>query len=149
MSDQTSFEVQLYSPRWGHEDTYEIQLDREQMRVKGVNKTAVCSWVEGRDPKWSGYNESIGNPLEKILENDSIYPPTVFIRAMEYAWMAWRDGTLDDQKVLQEMQQLCEWVNEVSSSKPKPTFGRGCFDTSPLLAAARDRSKLAAPEQRR
>ena len=127
MSDQICFEVRLYSPRWGHEDTYEIKLDGEQMRVEGVNRTAECSWVEGRDPKWSGYNETIGNPLEEILKNDSIYPPTVFIRALEYAWMAWRDGTLDDQKVLQEVQQLCEWVNEVSRSKPKTDFWQKIF----------------------
>ena len=126
MSDQISFKVRLYSPRWGHEDTYEIKLDSEQMRVES-GKTAECSWLEGTDPKWSGYNETIGNPLEKILENDSIYPPTVFIRALEYAWMAWRDGTLDDQKVLQEVQQLCQWVNEVSQSQPKTDFWRKIF----------------------
>ena len=49
MSDQTSFEVRLYSPRYGHEDTYEIKLDGEQMCVKGFGKTATCSWVEGKD----------------------------------------------------------------------------------------------------
>ena len=129
MSDQTIFEVSFYSPRWGHEDTYEIKLDREQMRVKGqgVNKTVVCSWVEGSDPKWSGHIEGIGNPLEKILKKDSIYPPSVFVRALEQAWIAWRDGTLDDQKISQEVQELCEWVNEVSRRKPKTDFWRNKF----------------------
>ena len=127
MSDQTSFKVHLYSPRWGRDDTYEIELNMEQMSVKGVNKTAACNWVEGKDPNWSGYNESLGNPLEKILENDSIFPPTVFVRALEYAWMAWRDGTLDDQKISQEVQDLCEWVNEVSRGKPQTAFWRKMF----------------------
>ena len=127
MSEQTSFEVRLYSPHWGREDICAVKLDRGQMSVKGINKTAVCSWVEGSDPEWSGYNDNIGNPLEKILENDSIYPPTVFVRAMEYAWMAWRDGTLDDQKVSQEVQELCEWVNEVSRGKPKTDFWQRMF----------------------
>ena len=124
MSDQTSFEVRLYSPRYGHEDTYEIKLDREQMNVKANGKTATCSWVEGKDLKWSGYSESSGNPLEEILENDRIFPPTVFVRALEYAWIAWRDGILDDQKISQEVQELCEWVNEVSHGKPQTDFWR-------------------------
>jgi hypothetical protein len=127
MSDQTSFEVLLYSPRWGHEDTYEIKLNREKMNVKAVNKTAACSWVEGRDPKWSGYNESIGNPLEQILENDSIFPPTVFVRALEYAWQAWRDCIINDQKISQEVQELSEWVNGVSHTRPQTDFWRKMF----------------------
>ncbi len=127
MSDQTSFKVRLYSPRWGHEDTYEIKLGRQQMRIEHSSKTAVCSRVEGGDPKWSGYSENIGNPLVNILENDSIYPPTVFVRALEISWIAWRDGRLDDEKLQQEVQQLCVWVNEVSLSKPKTDFWRGVF----------------------
>jgi hypothetical protein len=127
MSDQTSFDVRLYSPRWGHEDKYEIKLDRDQMRIEGVHESAVCSWVEGGDPKWSGYGEGDGNPLEKILENDKIYPPTVFVWALEYAWRAWRDGRLDDQQIQEEVQQLCEWVNQVSRTRPKTNFWRGAF----------------------
>lgn len=127
MSDQSSFEIRIYSPRWGHEDTYKIKLDRQQMRIDGVMKHAVCSWVEDRDPKWSGHNEGVGNPLENILENDSIYPPTVFVRAIEYAWTEWRDGNLNDQQVQDELQKLCEWVNEVSRSKPKTSFWQKMF----------------------
>lgn len=129
MSEQTCFEVHLYSPRWGREDTYEIKLDREQMIIKGVGagKTVLCSWIEGRDLKWSEQIGDTGNPLEKILKKDSIYPPSVFVRALEQAWIAWRDGTLDDQKVSQEVQELCEWVNEVSRRKPKTDFWRNKF----------------------
>ena len=127
MSDQTSFEVQICSPRWGHEDSYKIKFEREQMRIEFINKTAVCSWVESRDPKWSGNDENIGNPLEKMLETDSIYPPTVFIQALESAWRAWRDGKLADQTCQEEVRQLCEWVNEVSRSKPKTAFWQSVF----------------------
>ena len=97
------------------------------MTVKGINKTAACSWVEGTEPKWSGYNESIGNPLEQIFENDSIFPPTVFVRALEYAWQAWKDCILNDQKISQEVQELCEWVNGVSRTKPQTDFWRKMF----------------------
>jgi hypothetical protein len=127
MSDQTSFEVRIYSPRWGHDDAYTIKLERDHMEIKGINKDALCSWVEGKDPKWSGYNENTGNPLENILKNDSIYPPTVFVRALEHLWMAWRDGTLDDQKAEKEVQELFDWVNETTRSRPKSEFWRSVF----------------------
>ena len=73
MSDQTSFEVKLFSPRWGHEDVYQVQLNRNQMSVSvgGVGVKAVCSWVENLDPEWLGYSDSIGNPLENILRNEN------------------------------------------------------------------------------
>ena len=127
MSDQTSFEVQIYSPRWGHEDRYEVTMDREKMTVSLLRITATCSWIEGRDLKWSGHGEITGNPLEQILQNDQIHPPTIFVSALEYAWMAWRDGRLDNQAVFQEVQVLCEWVNLVSRSQPTTDFWQRIF----------------------
>ena len=70
MSDRTSFEVLLHSPRWGHDNTYKINLGTTEMHIDFGAKTALCSSVEGGDPKWSGYMERVGNPLENILEND-------------------------------------------------------------------------------
>ena len=67
MSDQTNFEVRLYSPRWGHEDAYHMQLERHQLSVRVMGNRAVCSWVEGFDPEWLGHSGGSGNPLEKIL----------------------------------------------------------------------------------
>ncbi len=129
MSDQTSFEVKLFSPRWGHEDVYQVQLNRNQMSVSvgGVGVKAVCSWVENLDPEWLGYSDSIGNPLENILRNDSISPPSVFVSALEYAWEAWRDETLDDSQVKAEVQALCDWLNIVSRNKPGTDFWIGFF----------------------
>lgn len=127
MSDQNNFEICFYSPRWGHEDTYKITMDRQQMRIDGVMKHAICTWVENKNPRWTGHNEGIGNPLQNVLENDSIYPPTVFVRALEHAWTAWRDGKLDDQQVQIEVQQLCDWVNKTSRNRPNTDFWRSIF----------------------
>lgn len=55
MSDRTSFDVTIYSPRWGTEDIYTVQLERSKMRF-GRNtemNPSVCTWIEGRDPTWS------------------------------------------------------------------------------------------------
>ena len=127
LSDQTRFEVHFYLTGWRRKDPYEIKLDREKMMIKRSTKKAVCSLIGGRAPKWSGYNQCIGNPLENILETDAIFPPIGFIQGLESSWMAWRDGTLDDQKVRQEILRLCEWVNRVSRSKPKTEIFRKIF----------------------
>lgn len=128
MSERMNFEIMIYSPRWGHEDAYEINVSRNEMIVKGKgHEQAICSWVENRDPVWTGYNEAIGNPLQNILENEKIYPPTVFTRALESAWRAWRDNTLADEQLNSEVQVLCEWINVVTRNMPKTDFWRKIF----------------------
>ncbi|SRR6266498_4631256 len=128
MSDQVIFEVRLYSPRWGIEDVYQIELTHAQMKFIRPSTQAVCSWHERSDLTWSaGDSIFLGNPLLHILENDYIYPPSIFIRALEAAWKAWRNGTLKDKKVEAEFLQLCEWVNKASRRKPRTKFWRSVF----------------------
>ncbi len=127
MPDQTSFEVQIYSPRWVHEERYEIRLDKEQMIVRRGTFSAMCSWIENRDPEWSGYNALTGNPLENILKNDSIDHPTSLVSALEHAWTEWRADSLDNQEVAREMRALFAWVNEVTQSRPVTDFWRMFF----------------------
>ncbi len=127
MSDDIQFDVSVFTPRWGHDDTYTVRATRDELTVSAVSKEARCQWVENRDPQWVGHNQTIGNPLEKILENDSVYPPTVFVRAVEHAWMAWRDATLDDQQFEIELKELVEWLNAVTKAKPESEFWQGVF----------------------
>jgi hypothetical protein len=127
MSDKKSFVVGIFLPRWGHEDTYQFNVSLEQLSFTGGGKEAACKWVENREPKWSGYNDTIGNPLEKMLEDDSVYTPTVFIKAIEHAWMAWREGILDDAQLETEVEMLCEWLNAITIAKPTTAFWRRFF----------------------
>lgn len=127
MSDETEFEVRIYSPRWGHEDAYRFELNREQMRIEGVGKHALCSWVDNEDPRWTGHNDNLGHPLEKMLENDLVYPPTVFARAIQHAWISWRDGDLDDEQARIEVQGLSDWLNTVTQNRPNTDYWRGVF----------------------
>ena len=52
MSDETEVEVRVYSPRWGHEDTYTISMTRNWMKVEHHPRSATCKWVENKDPVW-------------------------------------------------------------------------------------------------
>ena len=128
MSDRTSFTINLHSPRWGTDDPYTFEMDRKQMTVGKLGPSkAVLTWVEGRDAVWSGDMPMRGHPLVDILQNDSIYPPTVFVQALEFAWLAWRNHELDDAEVEAEVSSLFDWVNEVSRTRPTTEFWRRKF----------------------
>ncbi len=129
MSDRTVIEIKLYSPRWGTNDTYEFQFEKEQMKVKkmGGPSEAICTWYERKDPEWNKLPNSSKNPLIEILENDNIFPPTVFIRAIVYAWMAWRNSEINDEQIQSEMNELAKWQNLISENKPKTKFWLGKF----------------------
>lgn len=127
MSDIARFEAVLHSPRCGLDRTCSLRLEREKATFGLDAKTATCSWPEGSDPIWSGYAPGRGNPVEEILENDKIYPPTIFVRALEYAWEAWRDGRLDVEAAQREMGELCKWVNDMTDNRPRTNFWRMTF----------------------
>lgn len=128
MSEENSFEVSLYSPRWGHEDVYKIRLERDQMTIEGPGiKKATCSWRDNQDPEWSGHRHITGNPLINILEDDHIYPPKVFVSALEHAWKDWRNDELSNEQIEFEVITLCEWLNAVTQNKPKSDYWRTIF----------------------
>lgn len=128
MPDQIHFEVGIYSPRHGHDDVYRFELDRDVMRISGGGlKEAVCTWRDNLDPVWSGYREGQGDPFQEILENDSNYPPSIFVSAITHAWLEWRGGILDDAGIESEVKELCDWVNQVAHNKPTSNFWKGYF----------------------
>ena len=73
----TTITAQIYSPRWGHNDTYEFELTREAMTITMGARKSRCVWQEGRDPRWEA------EPLEGILRNDCIYPPGILVSLLD------------------------------------------------------------------
>lgn len=66
-----TIELQIFSPRWGHDDTYEIELERDHMEIARGANTARADWRDNADPAWSGWT------VEGMMGNDSIHPPAV------------------------------------------------------------------------
>ncbi len=128
MSDEYSFDVILYSPMWGTNNIYKIHLELKQMRIdKDHANFAICYWSDLQEAIWTGSTIVKYQPLVTILENDEIYPPTVFIRALEFAWRSWRNHELDDEQVKDEIIRLCEWVDTISRSQPKTKYWMRVF----------------------
>jgi len=127
MLEQIKFNIAIYSPRWGHDDSYRFEINKHRMKIRNAGKEAICLWVEGHDPKWSGHDSLTGNPLQNILENDSIYPPSIFVSALTSAWEAWRMDDIDSDQLKSEISELCNWLNVVSTNRPKSEFWRMIF----------------------
>lgn len=114
-------DLEIYSPRWGHNDTYMVELDRDFLEITMQVRKSRATYHENVDPTWSGES------LERIMNNDSIYPPAITQDLFEHAWKAWRNGDLNDQEVAIELQEIATWVNEVTAAKPKSDFWRNYF----------------------
>lgn len=119
--DETKIELRIYSPRWGHEDVYELVLTRESLVVTHGARIAKCNWRDNLDPEWSGES------LDGTLRNDSIYAPSIFPRLIENAWEAWRNGELDASAVDTELNALADWLNEITHAKPDTDFWKKIF----------------------
>lgn len=114
-------DLRIFSPRWGHEDTYSVNLDRDFMKITMNVRTAMATWRENFDPEWSG--ESI----QRIMNNDSIYPPEITQDLFEHLWKQWRNGDINDTQASAELHELESWLNTITKSKPKTDFWRKYF----------------------
>ena len=89
--------------------------------MRHAPRTTKGEYRENPDPEWSGHD------LIETLENYSVYPPAIFPRLIEHAWLSWRRGDLNAAELQEELDVLAEWLNEASKTKPKTEFWRGYF----------------------
>src|SRR5207302_1805793 len=101
-------ELEIFTPRWGHNDTYLVRLERDSLQISHGPRSAKATWHDGRDPEWTG------EALERILRNDAISAPAIFQDMIEHAWLEWRKGELDDARVGEELRELAEWLNKTT-----------------------------------
>lgn len=118
---ETTVELEIFSPRWGHTDTYRVHMTRDYMEIKMQVRSCRATYSENLDPQWSG------ELIESIMNNDMIYPPAITQDLFERAWLAWRNGELDDQDVAKELQAVAEWINTVTEAKPNTDFWKSYF----------------------
>lgn len=112
----------LYSPRFGHSDPYTIKFDENELFFKSTGKEAKCLQDSEGKFIWSGHDDTIGNPILNILEDNQIYPPSPFLEAIISAWNAWRIKELSDEQLESELTQLFKWVDVSSRNKPNSDF---------------------------
>lgn len=108
--------AEIYSPRWGHTDTYTFELTKEAMTISMQAREATCTWKDNFVPVWTGES------LQHILQNDSICPPAIFQDLVEHLWKSWRNGELSSEQANTELQEIVSWLNEITKAKPRTDF---------------------------
>ncbi|AFW97315.1 hypothetical protein ANA_P30010 (plasmid) [Anabaena sp. 90] len=108
--------AEIYTPRWGNNDTYTFEFGEQSMSVSMIGPKAVCTYIPGRDPVWSG------DSLEGILRNNLVHPPVSFQDLIEHLWNSWRDGDINEAELNKELQEVIVWLNKITKLKPKTEF---------------------------
>lgn len=116
-------ECEVYSPRWGHPDTYRFAFSMEQLEISHGPRKRTAIWDEdGNGADWKG-----GTTLNDIMGNDNIHAPEGTENLIAYVWAAWRNGELSSEKAQEELNVFIEWINASTKAKPRTDFWRGIF----------------------
>ena len=115
-------EIQIYSPRWGHDDTYTLEFEENRFvfTQAGPRPPAIATYVEGGDPTWEN-REGVFD----MLHNDTIYPPKIIPDALEYLWLEWKNRGMSEAEVQQEANAIAEYINACSRAQPNTRFWNG------------------------
>lgn len=116
-----TFDIPIFSPRWGRQDTYSIRIDRDFMEITMQVRTARAIWRDSLDPEWSKQT------IQDIMENDQIYAPAIIQDLFEYAWEKWRNGEISDEVLVTELQGLGRWINTITRERPDTKFWNSYF----------------------
>lgn len=110
-------ELGILNPDSGRVDRYSVALSRTQMTFGRGRRVATCTGLDDDDPRW----EDKERP-KSILKLASICPPAGFAKMLVRAWLAWRDGELEDSAVVAELNLLADWLNAMTRAKPRSEF---------------------------
>lgn len=95
--------------------------------MKSPSRSASCTFSDSGDPIWTGYREAIGNPLINVLEEDSIYAPSVVPSALMRAWAKWSQQAASEDEVKDGLTELFSWISDTARATPKGNLWQGEF----------------------
>ena len=126
-NDTITVLAKVFSPRWGHEDTYTIMLTRTSLSVALDMRGAECVMHDNGEAEWRGYHRGSGNPLLAILANDSIYAPAVVPEALEWVLGKWHNREASRDELSMAIQELFSWISFTGRQKPASQFWKEYF----------------------
>lgn len=117
------FMFDVYSPRWGHEDSYRVSFASNKMSIKFLSTDISCFWDEQNGPTWQPSRDK----LLEAFSNDQVQASGNFVDALEHAWSMWREKKLDYEGAKVELGELFTWLNLCTKGVPKSDFWKSFF----------------------
>jgi hypothetical protein len=99
------FEIRIFSPRWGHEDVYNLKRTNSGWELGGTTKRGSCDFS--------------GHPfLYQTMRNDLVEYPASLPSYLKYLWYSAKEKGLTKEEVQEALDLLAGWVRSVSRTKP-------------------------------
>ncbi|MFH1108488.1 MAG: hypothetical protein V1790_04720 [Planctomycetota bacterium] len=121
---QRRFSVNIFSPRWGHDDQWTFSWRENGFEVTGGPHHAVVVY-EVDDS--GGCKETAlfeRHPLITMFHNDSINVPDCTFFMLRYLWVQLKNG--EDVRLAQSaLDDLAHWINATTRSRPKTGYWDG------------------------
>lgn len=102
-------DLEVYSRRWGHNDTYGMDLTETGWDISHVAIGGEC------DPSGEPY-------LFENLKQDSINYPAELGEYLAYLWKRAKEDGLSDAEVQQHLDALGQWIQVTERSTPGGIF---------------------------
>lgn len=101
------YRLNIFTRRWGHDDTYTIEFTDTGWIFNGVMipNSGPC------DPKGVPY-------LYQTLDHDSVNYPEALGEYLEYLWYKINEGELQSSEIQHSLNVLCDWINICEKSSP-------------------------------
>lgn len=106
------FEFVVYTPRWGHDDTYSLTRTEDGWHFNFGGRKGPC--------------DKRGRPyLYECFQNDSINYPSGFEWRLMWLWDQAKEKGLSREDVQARLEELSQWLRDVEESRPKDDFWWG------------------------
>lgn len=113
--------AKIFSPRWGHHDTYELTFTEDGLKVKHMARVSRATYSETGGLEWAD------GELVSMMKNDSVYPPDGVEDLIGHLWDAWRNNQLSDAQAQDELNAFFDYINASTAARPKTDFWNGVF----------------------
>lgn len=96
----------VYSRRWGHDDTYTVEITNTGWNISHVAHSGDC--------------DSFGKPyLFTILDHDSINYPEELGGYMDWLWRTANEQNMDETEIQKHLDELGAWIQTTEKSTPR------------------------------
>jgi hypothetical protein len=102
-------ELEVYSRRWGHSDTYQVSKTSKGWNVAHLAIGGAC--------------DKTGAPyLFDNLDHDSINYPQALGEYMEWLWEQATSGNMSEEQLKQNLDMIGKWIQATEQSSPGGIF---------------------------